>query len=392
MQVTDSVGSPSHFFQGQTVPCLPLTGTHCTLVLDQRTLVAITYNPARFTKRSDPNADPLEIASHQNHDEIQRPLDAGKKKNLEAYIRYLYRTRWSDGSRQQLGFAPPISLWTPDHMEYFSMNPGGWKPGIPAMLSVPIGSRFIAFDGDTQLSARHRLMRDYPETATDPVAVTLIHGESVEWAKTAFSHVNRYGVKVSKELALERDDSDVWAGLARDVATLAQECDGPALKVAMTFGSIRAYYNGLACAKSKIPIPDEELDAIRDDCLDYYKAVFSTITACVRKMVDEDATEPDWGVAASQVLMIGFGVVGNRLRRHATKYKLSDVLEALRTVDWGYGEHWLEIACQRSARKGSESFIKLNSNRTWDMIADALIDPTCRPYQKIRHLKTRAAS
>ncbi|WP_330183822.1 hypothetical protein OHB26_09455 [Nocardia sp. NBC_01503] len=138
--------------------------------------------------------------------EVQRVIGttaSSKSKNIGSYADYI-----RDGLTGEFGDAwsvPPVTLWCP--------RPLVIEPDGSAYL--PIRDGLIAIDGETQITAMHRIKKspsafDMKEFnfAEVTVAFEVYHGISTLSARQIFHDRNLKGVPVDKSLALSMDMRD----------------------------------------------------------------------------------------------------------------------------------------------------------------------------------------
>ncbi|WP_320067581.1 DNA sulfur modification protein DndB [Micromonospora sp. RTGN7] len=138
--------------------------------------------------------------------EVQRVIGTAaspKSKNITSYADYI--AEGLTGALDDAWSIPPVTLWSPRPLEI--------QPDGKAFL--PIRDGLIAIDGETQITALHRIkkqsslfgLRDF-DFAGAMVAFELYHGISTLSARQIFHDRNLKGVPVDKSLALSMDMRD----------------------------------------------------------------------------------------------------------------------------------------------------------------------------------------
>ncbi|MEJ8643726.1 DNA sulfur modification protein DndB [Streptomyces sp. MS1.HAVA.3] len=158
---------------------------------------------------------------------VQRSLKGTTKgKNVPEYADYM-----ASGFRGELGGAfstPPIAIWAPseDGEPAVIWDPVELLPhaGVYA-ITVPTGSRFIAIDGETQVTALHSIynrpeLHGLTARALSRIRVPyeLYWGCSVEEARQIFHDRNVKGVAMDKNLAISMDQRDIATAITRRLA------------------------------------------------------------------------------------------------------------------------------------------------------------------------------
>jgi len=384
------------------VDCIPVSETRCSAVIAQGTLLKVAPDPRDLDPKKKGAAD-LDVDAQKARDlrtGMQRLFENEKKQNAVRYTTYLADIRGGKGTRKRDGFAPPISLFSVEPLNYTTKDGTDWKPGIPCQIAIPSDHFLVAFDGDTQLAARHELQREDQTTKKDPVAVTIVHGESIEYARQAFHDVNAYGVKVSKSLALAMDSSDPITRLTKEMIQRFPLLSGrvemikPTLraddKAIITLSSlqmaVKGFVGGINQPSVKTVIPAEIVTAAEVQCLDWFGALFEQFATAFNDRVNS--------VITCQAVMVSLGSYGHltfgNKENNYNPTPLAAALASLKTVDWTRGEHWMDIALAKTKRKnGKETLNAPNSHSHWRHTYEALSMPGSSRYAKIRHLEKR---
>src|SRR5690606_15453729 len=147
--------------------------------------------------------------------EVQRVIGTAaspKSKNISSYADYI-----SAGLRGEYGDAwsiPPVTLWC---QRPLSIESDG-------SAYLPIRDGLIAIDGETQITALHRIkknpgtydLKDF-DFAGSMIAFEIYHGISTLSARQIFHDRNLKGVPVDKSLALSMDMRDFATSVAQSL-------------------------------------------------------------------------------------------------------------------------------------------------------------------------------
>ena len=126
-------------------------------------------------------------------DRVQRRFGKPRLDRAERYSSYIEQT---EGEALAMGGSPAVTLFasTPfDTGEGMGYASDGWCD-----LQVPYGTTLVAIDGETQTEARFILAERLPESAEWPVAITVYHGVSEDFARQILHDYNRYAHPVAE--------------------------------------------------------------------------------------------------------------------------------------------------------------------------------------------------
>lgn len=369
------------------VPCIPLSATHCIAVFRVETLIKRAKDP-RVKDHSDP--DTVEMMAFRNS--VQRGFTGGKKNNVPNYEGFLEDIRpEAMGGSARPGFAPTINLYHEGQLPYS----GDWKPAIPCFLELDESVEFMAFDGETQLAARHDLFRRNIDEAknrgdleliktirNEPVAVMIFHGLPVEFPSQGFFDANQLRVKVSATIALRNDSVTPSVIAAKELIRKSPilfgrvEMDSPTLRTKdnrniVTLSSLhiatRAFFLGHEHAVSKKEISRELVNANGDDYQRWFIGVTNRFSEA---FLDRTGT-----VLSNQTAWVAIGSTG-----HLHIGNVDSGLKTLEDVDWSRGQHWVDIAMNKEGRSA-------NTHRHWKATFDALAKPESPLYKKVRNIE-----
>lgn len=184
-------------------------------VVDIENLLYMVNDPMKVEKDAarDAKAGAEQDGYARLRADVQRVIGTAaspKSKNIASYATYI-----SDGLSGDFGEAwsvPPVTLWCP--------RPLVIEPSGSAFL--PIRDGLIAIDGETQITALHRIKKapsTYGLTEFDfdsaLVAFEVYHGISTLAARQIFHDRNLKGVPVDKSLALSMDMRDFATGVTQ---------------------------------------------------------------------------------------------------------------------------------------------------------------------------------
>ncbi len=153
---------------------------------------SLEHAKARDMKRDHKLATAVSI-----REEIQRRFDKPRVNRARCFARYIESVDL-DGKP---GGTPAITLWVEHAMDSDQCGE----------LLIPYGANIVVIDGETQTEARFMLRDDDDFACTDsgdvPVAVTVYHDVSEEFARQILHDHNSYGVRVSeKQLAAQNSE------------------------------------------------------------------------------------------------------------------------------------------------------------------------------------------
>ncbi|GAC1473859.1 MAG: hypothetical protein NVSMB9_23210 [Isosphaeraceae bacterium] len=390
---------PSMALETIKIACIPVSATRCSAVVAQATLLKIAPDPRDLDPKKK-GGDDLDFEAQKArdlHNQMQRLFDGEKKNNAVRYTGYLADIRGDAGTRKRDGFAPPISLFSRERLDYITENGEPVVPGKPCYVAIPSDHLLVAFDGDTQLAARHALQREDQTTKMDPVAVTIVHGETVEYAKQAFHDVNAYGVKVSKSLALAMDSSDpitrltkkliqrspILCGRVEEKKPTLRGDDTNIITLSTLQMAVKAFVGGLSQPSLKTVITAETVTEVEVQCIDWFGAIFDRFGDAFNDRTNS--------VITTQAVMVALGALGHRT--YGNKENGFDptprevALESLGEVDWSRGDHWEGVALAWTIRKnGARTLSAPNTHSHWRHSYQALSAPRSPLYAKVRRL------
>lgn len=142
-------------------------------------------------------------------EQIQRVFESAKKKNVEAYSKYLIRLATDKNFN---GDVPPIKLYSKEELDV-ALIAG------QSVIVLPYDVTLVAYDGETQLAAWHQAARENKEVLSHYVDISIAHGLPVEWAKQSFHDMNMFGIKPNATLSIYMDSRDPLNEIAKELAT-----------------------------------------------------------------------------------------------------------------------------------------------------------------------------
>jgi hypothetical protein len=333
---------------------------------------------------------------------VNRVFEHGKKKNVAPYSRYIVRLHEGED-----GATPAIHLWTHDNLPVLT-NITDWGH---AVLGIPNDVLVMAIDGDTQLAARLKALRDHPELALGRERVPLIihFHRPVRWAQNSFHDLNVLRVNVNAAISIGMDNRDAFTLIAK-----AMELDCPALKgkvntTARTIGrkhekdgdvitipALRHFVLGVAFGIKgqsygikPVPVDDynpNDLPSIEETA----KLWFNAIVNCLGKTFFDRENS----VASSLPAIIALGAVGNDLLREGSQVdrqqKAANLARGLMQVKWEKGSRWEGIlgnmASKANKKTGQARMVFQIRDQGASRIATyaALHDPKSPSYVRVR--------
>jgi hypothetical protein len=333
---------------------------------------------------------------------VNRVFEHGKKKNVAPYSRYIVRLHEGED-----GATPAIHLWTHDDLPVLT-SITDWGH---AVLGIPSDILVMAIDGDTQLAARLKALRDHPELplGRDRVPLIIHFHRPVRWAQNSFHDLNVLRVNVNAAISIGMDNRDAFTLIAK-----AMELDCPALKgkvntTARTIGrkhekegqvitipALRHFVLGVAFgikgqSYGVKPVP---LDDYNPDDLPLMEEVaklwFNAIADCLGKTFFDRENS----VVSSLPAIIALGAVGNDLLREGSPFerqqKAANLARGLMQVKWEKGPRWEGIlgnmAPKTRKKTGETRMVFQIRDQGASRIASyaALHDPKSPSYVRVR--------
>lgn len=153
---------------------------------------SLEHAKARDMKRDHKLATAVSI-----REEIQRRFDRARINRARVFARYIENV----DMRGQPGGCPAITLWIEHGMDSEQCYE----------LLVPYGSNIVVIDGETQTEARFMLRDDtdfdFPDSGDVPIAITVYHDVSEEFARQILHDHNSYGLRIGeKKLAAQNHE------------------------------------------------------------------------------------------------------------------------------------------------------------------------------------------
>lgn len=207
----------------------PLRGTVAIGTLDVENMLHMVNDPVRVEQEAarDRKAGHVQDDYSRLREMVQRLVgtaSSSKAKNIASYADYL-----AAGLLGDLGnawSAPPVTLWSPRPLE-IDQETGN--------AHFPIRDGLIAIDGETQITALHRIKKnpgafnlgDF-DFGTVLIAFEVYHGISALEARQIFHDRNNKGAPVDKSLAMSMDMRDFGTTVTQQLVdsttvTIAEE-------------------------------------------------------------------------------------------------------------------------------------------------------------------------
>ena len=381
-----------------TLACIPVGATHCTAVVAQGTLLKIARDPVKLDSKKglkglDDDVDFLEARQHREI--VQRAFDGAKKGNVPSYARYIAETRGPVNLARRTDSRRPSRCIASSRFIMSRPMVGLGGPESPAGSRSPIRTRCTRSTATRNWRRVIRCARRTRGTRTDPVVVTIVHGESYLWAMAAFHAVNTFQVDVTKSIRLARDVTDPVMILIRDlikshsVLNNRVEMAGKNLKphddtvitLATLHAATMAFFGGVSRAVSwEGKTTGDEVASLKAAYLDWFGDVFHLLA-------DRFALR-NQSVIGAPPSMVAIGCLGHMLRHGnpftSTTPTKTDQLESILRVNFAKGEHWLGINMERSSGKTKETLVTPGGHLQWRRTSEALANPQHPSYHQIR--------
>jgi DNA sulfur modification protein DndB len=316
-------------------------------------------------------------------DQVQRLFEGAKRKNVDSYAEYI-----ADLHHGGEGLTPPITLYTPEILDYQETDNG------TALIQIPWETRLIAIDGETQLAARHEAANLEPETKKEFVAVYINHGRDDAWARQAFHDLNTLAVRPNPALSMGMDARNPINQVARVVEQkvpfftrrvnkVRRQLRAGDLEI-VTLPSLRGAcvtlakgINGVQYGTRPVPIDNDKLPSIQDAAIEWFDALageFGHIFENRQKYL-----------MSAPAVMAALGAMGHPLVEIADpqgrKLKARDLVRSLKAVNWSRDKTWESIA-GKFTPKGTFSIG--GAKETAYAIFAALTDENSSSYTKVR--------
>lgn len=313
------------------------------------TLLDLTVDPIVTEKTSEREKDRTVAETYEIRKLTQREFVATKLKNVAPFAGYLKSVILGGGD----GLAPAPKLLCLEDLFIEVLGDGF------VAIGFPVGTSLVAFDGETQLAAWHRLKKtgltseQWRQLKHIKIPVDLSYKRSTGWARQAWHDVNVNGSKPTLALSLAMDCRDPYNQLAAQIEQQSTFFAGKINKIKRqvkpedgwitlaTFrASIFALAKGLSSlaqgAKSPGKIPSEvDLDNIAKTA----SLWFEMLAIHFRKLLDDE-----FSVVRSPSVFICLGAMGHELLTATSSRDLelraSELIKSLESINWTKGTHW----------------------------------------------------
>ncbi len=329
------------------------------------------------------------------HELVQRALTGNKKSNVPSYAAYIEDVVM--GRRK--GVLPPMHLWSLGTLTEITAGPNTY-------LLVPDGTRLLAIDGETQLTAHfqvHSTMEPELRKVHGDFSLGAVvhHGVLVAEARQYFHDLNVLAVKPNTSLSLSMDTIDPLMKLVGDLEAaipfLAGRVDKQARQLkksstkVLTIHALRQMtvnvakgIAGIQYGAKPAPVEDLDLDDVYKVARDWLGAIFNTFAAPI--------SDRETYIIGSSPILAAIGALGNRVLQ-APSFERQQVIEeqlaSLRAVDWKKSERWAGIA-GRLNPKGV--FTVSGTKEVGYSIYNVLADPDNPNFGQVRHPNVAAGS
>jgi hypothetical protein len=321
------------------------------MIRDPRDLEA---NHAKRAQDRDPDLEAIfEIRNGR-----QRAVMGKKKENVASYANFI-QSLHTDPER---GCTPPIHLWSETPFEYVDGGLNG-----PSYIDIDNSATVVVLDGETQYMARITAGSRVPALREEMIPVEIHHGRSKTWAGEAFYCMNVLGVTASPNTSMSMHASDP---LVQTTYTLkhavriftpddaVKEGGGGLTKDnVVLFNVLRqavgAFFLGRRATQiGAKDIAGDDVALITSDGTDACVEWFRMVTETLADHYQGGKTKT---MALQAPVWVALGLYGHEAYGHGhIATGAQGELEELRSINWDRGDHWLDIALQRSA-KGSLS-------------------------------------
>ncbi|MER5783418.1 DNA sulfur modification protein DndB [Streptomyces mobaraensis] len=205
---------------GLPVKVMKVGTTKAIGTIDLENFLAIVEDPENVERHANGKGGDQDLDDYaEMRAQVQRLIGSkgsAKAKNILAYAIYLANGLL--GKRGPAWSVPPVTLWCPRPLTIDS----------DGNTHLPISKVLIAIDGETQLTAWHRLRKHRKDFKLQDIrfsdvtiAFEIYHGLSPVQARQIFHDRNLKGVPVDKSLALSMDAWDLATKIARELVEVA---------------------------------------------------------------------------------------------------------------------------------------------------------------------------
>jgi hypothetical protein len=305
-------------------------------------------------EKREQDRDPDLEAIYQIRKDRQRAVSGKKKENIGSYANFI-QSLYVDPDR---GCTPPIHLWSETPFQYVDGGLNG-----PSFIELDNSATVVILDGETQYMARITAANHVPAIRQEIIPVEIHHGQSKTWAGEAFYCMNVLGVTASPNTSMSMHASDPLVQTTYRVQQAipiftheeAVKVGGGSLtKTSVVLfnvlrQSIAAFFLGRRATQigAKDISPDDVkliTSAGTDACIEWFRLV-TEILACHYKGGKTKT------MAVQAPVWVALGLYGHDafINGHLAA-GASGEREELRAINWNRGEHWLDVALQRSAK------------------------------------------
>lgn len=298
--------------------------------------------------------DPDLEAIYQIRKDRQRAVSGKKKENIGSYANFI-QSLHADPER---GCTPPIHLWSEMPFHYVDGGLDG-----PSYIDIDNSATVVILDGETQYMARITAANRVPAIRDAMIPVEIHHGQSKTWAGEAFYCMNVLGVTASPNTSMSMHASDPLVQttfrLQHAVPIFKPE---EAIKVgggSLTKGnvvlfnvlrqSIAAFFLGRRATQiGAKDIAGDDVALITSEgteaCIEWFRLVTDTLAHHYQGGKNKT-------MALQAPIWVALGLYGHEAVAHDhIADGAPDELEELRSINWDRGDHWLDVALQRSAK------------------------------------------
>ena len=352
MATTQLDPSAGFYLRGVTVDTTTFLAT-----VQFRQLRAVTRDPMSLQLSTAPrrDEDPELEAEREVHDLVQRAVSGKKKTNVVGYAEYI-----GGILKGKVGVLPPIHLWSKGALNVYEVEAG-------TFILVPLGDTLLAIDGETQLTAHWRLVRQLTDTALKdqhnamPLSVVLHHGVNTDVARQYFHDLNILAVRPNIGVGLAMDNADPIMQIVGDIEAtdpLAGKVERQARQLAkrsdklVTLPALRQMVinmlhgmAGVQYGSRPAPVDDDQLVALKILAPKVVRGYFTRFGSLI--------ADREHFIAGTAPVLAAVGAMAAPLltmpesKQAAT---LEAVLAGLDQVDWTRGAPWGGIAGDYTSR------------------------------------------